>query len=92
MQNYGTILYLVALVAIFYFLIIRPQQQRQKQQQLTVNSLEPNLDIVTYAGILGTIVKVNDKTVILKIADNVKIELLKTAIAYINKDGEGKGK
>jgi len=92
MQNYGTILYLVALVAIFYFLIIRPQQQRQKQQQQTVNSLEPNLDIVTYAGIFGTVVKVKDKSVILKIADNVKIEVLKTAIAYINKDGEGQDK
>lgn len=88
MENYGTILYLAALVGIFYFLIIRPQQQRQKQQQNTVNSLEPNMDVTTYAGILGTVVKVKDKTVILKIAENVKVEVLKTAIAYINKDEE----
>ena len=81
MQQYGTILYMVALVAIFYFLIIRPQQQRSKQQQNTMNSLEPNLKVTTYGGILGTVVKVKDDTVILKIAENVKIEVLKSAIA-----------
>jgi len=85
-QNYGTILYLVALVAIFYFMIIRPQQQRQKQHQRTINSLEPNANVTTYGGILGTVIKVKDDTVILKIAENVKIEVLKSAIAQINKD------
>lgn len=86
MNNYGSILYLVALVAIFYFMIIRPQQQRQKQQQNTMNSLEPNVNVTTYAGILGKVVKVKDNTIILKIADNVNVEVLKSAIAYINKD------
>lgn len=81
MQQYGTILYMVALVAIFYFLIIRPQQKRQKQQQNTVNSLEPNVKVTTYGGILGTVVKVKDETIIMKVAENVKIEVLKSAIA-----------
>ncbi len=88
MQNYGTVIYMVALVAIFYFLIIRPQQQRQKQQQKIVNSLEPNTNVTTYSGILGTIVKVKDNTVIVKIADNVKIEMLKTAIAQVTGEEE----
>jgi len=82
--QYGTIIYLVVLVGIFYFLIIRPQQQRQKQAQATINSLEPNVNVTTYAGILGTVVKVKDTTVILKIAENVKIEVLKSAIAQVN--------
>lgn len=86
MQNYGTILYLVALVAIFYFMIIRPQQQRQKQHQRTINSLEPNANVTTYGGILGMVIKVKDDTVILKVAENVKIEVLKSAIAQINND------
>lgn len=84
MGQYGTIIYLVVLVGIFYFLIIRPQQQRQKQAQATINSLEPNVNVTTYAGILGTVVKVKDTTVILKIAENVKIEVLKSAIAQVN--------
>lgn len=92
MQNYGTIIYLVALVGIFYFLIIRPQQQRQKQHQKTVSSLEPNQNVTTYSGILGTIVRVKDNTVILKVADNVKIEMLKSAIAQINNGDDTESK
>ena len=86
MNTYGTILYFVAFVAIFYFMIIRPQQQRQKQQQITIESLKPNVNVTTYAGILGKVVKVKEKTVILKVADNVEIEMLKSAVAYLNKD------
>lgn len=80
-MQYGTIIYMVALVAIFYFLIIRPQQQRQKQQQNTINSLAPRLKVTTYGGILGTVVKVKDDTVILQVAESTQIEVLKSAIA-----------
>lgn len=86
MDTYGTILYFLAFIAIFYFMIIRPQQQRQKQQQNTINSLKPNVNVTTYAGILGKVVKVKENTVILKVADNVEIEILKSAVAYLNKD------
>jgi preprotein translocase subunit YajC len=72
---------MVALVAIFYFLIIRPQQQRQKQQQNTINSLAPRVKVTTYGGILGTVVKVKDDTVILQVAESTQIEVLKSAIA-----------
>lgn len=84
MGNYGTIIYLVVLVGIFYFMIIRPQQQRTKQHQLLINGLEPEVNVTTYGGILGTVIKVKENTVILKIAENVKIEVLKSAIATIN--------
>ncbi|MDT3700843.1 MAG: preprotein translocase subunit YajC [Thermincola sp.] len=80
-MQYGTIIYMVALVAIFYFLIIRPQQQRQKQQQNTINSLAPRVKVTTYGGILGTVVKVKDDTVILQVAESTQIEVLKSAIA-----------
>jgi preprotein translocase subunit YajC len=85
-KDYWSILYLVALIGIFYVMVIRPQQQRQKKHQQTIESLVPNMDVTTYGGILGTIVKVKDKTIILKIADNVKIEVLKSAIADSNTD------
>ncbi len=88
MQNYGSIIYLIGLVILVYFLIIRPQQQRTKQQRKTMDSLAPNVNVTTYSGILGTIVKVKDNTVIIKVADNVKIEMLKSAIAFINESGE----
>lgn len=88
--SYGTIIYLVALVAIFYFMIIRPQQQRQKQHQQLINNLKPEVNIITLGGILGKVVKVNDTTVVLKIAENVKIEVLKSAIAQINQEQDNK--
>jgi preprotein translocase subunit YajC len=87
-KDAGVIIYLVLLVVIFYFMIIRPQQQRQKKHQQTMKSLEPNVSVTTIGGLIGTVVKVKDNTVILKIAENVKVEMLKTAIAYINQDNE----
>ncbi len=87
MEQYGTtILYFAVLVGIFYFMLIRPQQQRRKQHQNTIESLEPNVRVTTIGGIIGTVVKVKEKTIILKVADNVNIEMLKTSVAYI---GEG---
>lgn len=86
MQQYGTIIYLVALVGIFYFMILRPQQQRQKQHQQLIDSLNVDANVITLGGILGKVVKVNEKTVVLKIAENVKVEVLKSAIGQINPD------
>ncbi|WP_418792249.1 preprotein translocase subunit YajC [Phosphitispora sp. TUW77] len=87
MEQYGvTIIYFAVLVAIFYFMLIRPQQQRRKQHQRTVESLEPNVRVTTIGGIIGTVTKVKEKTIILKVADNVNIEVLKSSVAYM---GEG---
>lgn len=86
MDNYGGILYVAAMIAIFYFILIRPQQQRQKQHQNTMNELKPNVSITTYGGILGKIVEVKENTIILNVAEKVNLEVLKSAVAYINKD------
>ena len=84
MEQYGsTILYFAVLVGIFYFMLIRPQQQRKKQHQQTIESLEPNVRVTSIGGILGTVVQVKENTIILKIADNVKIEMLKSSVAYV---------
>lgn len=90
-KDSGVFIYLILLVGIFYFMIIRPQQQRQKKHQQTMKSLETNVSVTTIGGLLGTIVKVKDNTVILKIAENVKVEVLKTAIAYVNQENEPGG-
>lgn len=84
MGNYGTIIYLVAMVAIFYFLIIRPQQQRQKNHQQTIASLQPKSRVTTAGGILGKVVSVKDDVVVVNIAENVNIEIVKSSIAKIN--------
>ena len=67
---------------IFYFLLIRPQKQKEKEHQKMLANLNKNDDVVTSSGIYATIVNVKEKTVILRIDDNVKIEIEKNCIAY----------
>lgn len=74
---------LIFIIIIFYFLLIRPQKIREKQHQDMLNTLKKNDEVVTTGGIHGTIVNVKEKTVTLRIDDNVKIEIEKNCIAYI---------
>jgi preprotein translocase subunit YajC len=76
---------LIMIFVIFYFLLIRPQKTKEKEHQKMLNSLNKNDAVVTSGGIHGTIVNVKDKTIILRIDENVKIELDKNCIAYVKK-------
>ena len=73
---------------IFYFILIRPQSQRQKQQQQLIKALKTGDRVVTSSGIHGLIANVKDSTVIVKVADNVKIEMEKSAVASVLKSAE----
>ena len=84
------ILYIVALFALLYFLIIRPQRKRQKEHQKMISELKVNDEVITAGGILGTIVKIKEDTVVLRLIDNVKIEFLKTAITQVTKKADAK--
>jgi len=75
------IIYIVGLFALLWFLMIRPQQQRQKKHQEMVKNLGVNDNIVTAGGLYGTIVKVKEDSFIVRVADNVRIEILKHAIS-----------
>jgi preprotein translocase subunit YajC len=74
---------LILIVVVFYFLLIRPQQKRQKEQKNMIAALRKGDKVVTSSGIFGTIVGMDDQEnkVVLKIAENVKVEFLKSAIA-----------
>jgi len=80
-----TILYIVALFALLYFLFIRPQQKRQKEHQKMISELNINDEVITAGGIIGTIVKIKEDTVILRLIDNVRAEFLKSAISQVTK-------
>ncbi len=73
---------IVAIFAIMYFFMIRPQQKKQKEIQKFRNSLEPGMEVVTYGGVHGTIKEIDDvkNTVVLEIARDVKIKVEKTHI------------
>jgi preprotein translocase subunit YajC len=86
--NPSGIIYLVCIGAIFYFLAIRPQNQRQKQLDSMVKGVKTGDKIVTSSGIHGLVANVKDTTLIVKIADNVKIELDKSSIGSVKRDPE----
>ena len=71
---------------IMYFVMIRPQKKRQDEQRKLVASLKTGDRVVTNAGIHGLISNVKETTVIVKVADNVKIEMEKSAIATVLKE------
>ncbi|MBU0709864.1 MAG: preprotein translocase subunit YajC, partial [Candidatus Omnitrophica bacterium] len=73
---------LILIFVIFYFLLIRPQKQREKEHKAMLSELNKNDQVVTSSGIHGTVINVKDKTVILRIDDNVKIEIEKKSIAF----------
>jgi preprotein translocase subunit YajC len=74
---------LILIVVVFYFLLIRPQQKRQKEQKMMISALRKGDKVVTNSGMFGTIVGIDDQEnkVVLKVAENVKIEFLKSSIA-----------
>src|SRR5262249_47901059 len=71
---------------IMYFVLFRPQKKRQQEQQRLIGSLKTGDRVVTNAGIHGLIANVKETTVMLKVADNVKIELEKSAITNVLKE------
>jgi len=76
---------LVLIFIIFYFLLIRPQKQKEKEHQKMLSGIAKNDEVVTLGGIHGTIVNVKEKTLILRIDENVKMEIEKNSVAYIKK-------
>jgi len=86
----GLVGFIVPMTLIFvmmYFLLIRPQKKRQVEQQRLVSALKTGDRVVTNAGIHGLISNVKETTVIVKVADNVKIEMEKSAVANVLKEG-----
>ena len=69
----------------FYFGILRPQQKKQKEHANLLNKLDKNDEVITAGGVHATVISVGDKTVILRIADNVKIEIEKSSIQTVKK-------
>ena len=82
------ILPLVFIVIIMYYVMLRPQMKRQKEQARLVSALKTGDRVVTSSGIHGLISNVKDSTVIVKVADNVKIEMEKTAVTNVLKTVE----
>jgi len=72
---------IIIMFVILYFLLIRPQQKQQKQIEEMRKELKKNDKVITSGGIIGVIYSIKGETVVLKISDEVKIDVRKSAIA-----------
>jgi preprotein translocase subunit YajC len=79
----------VFLIVIMYYVMIRPQMRRQKEAAKLVSALKTGDRVVTASGIHGMITNVKDTTVTVKVADNVKLEMEKSAITNVLKPTQG---
>ena len=75
---------LVAIIAIFYFLILRPQNRKQKETQKMLSALKKGDRVVTIGGIHGVIQSLKENTIIVKVDENVKLELNRGAISSVS--------
>ena len=79
---------LIGMIVLFYFLMIRPQQQRAKQHQAMLAALKRNDTVVLNSGVIGKVVRVEDKEVGLEIATGVTVKVVKGMIAEVRTRGE----
>lgn len=79
----SSIVMFVLIIAIFYFLIYRPQKKRDKEAKAMLSAMKKGDKVVTIGGIHGTIVTVKDKTVVIKVDDSARIEFSKEAISSV---------
>lgn len=77
----SSIIMLVAIIVIFYFFMVRPQQKRQKEEKKFREALTKGQRVVTIGGLHGKIADVRETTVLIEVANDVKIEVEKTAVA-----------
>ncbi len=81
----GMALPFVVMLGIMYFLMIRPQQKRMKEHQALISNLKNGDEVVTSAGILGTVAGMNDKVVTLEVSKNVQLKVLKSQVNQVVK-------
>jgi len=74
------ILFFGALFAIMYFVLIRPQQRQQKEQQAMLTALKKGDDVITSGGIIGKIYAVDEKVITLEVHKDVKLRVLKSSV------------
>ncbi len=78
-----SILLILAMFAVLYFLMIRPQMKRAKEHKALIDGIQKGDEVVTAAGILGRITKVEDQYITVSIAENVEIQMQRQAVQVV---------
>ncbi len=79
---------IVLMVAIFYFVMIRPQRRREKERKAMISAVKAGERVLLTSGIIGEVATVKEKTLLVKIAEKTKIEVLKSAVSQIIEKGD----
>lgn len=79
---------LILVFAIIYFMILRPQQKRQKEHNNMIEALRRGDRVITQGGLVGKIAKVHETEIDLEIADGVKVTVVKSMVAVVQSKGE----
>ena len=87
-QMLHMVVILAITVGIFYFMIIRPQQKRQKETEAMLASIRKGDRVLTTGGIFGTVVGTKDDVVVLKVTEDVKMEFSRASIVQVKERGE----
>lgn len=85
----STLVMFSLIILIFYFMILRPQQKRQKERQKLLEGVKKGDKITTIGGIHATVLGVEEKIVLIQIAENVKVKIDKAAVANVTRAAEG---
>ena len=84
----GTLVMFALIIGVFYLMILRPQQKRQKERQRLLESVKKGDKVVTAGGLHGMVAGLDEKTVLLQVGDNVKMKFERSSIASILKEAE----
>jgi len=84
----GSFLPFIIIIAIFYLLIIRPQNKKRKETEKMLSALKKGDKVVTIGGLHGTVQSVDETTVIIKADDNVKLKFLRSAVSTVSQAGD----
>ncbi len=80
----GGIAPMILIIGVFYFLLIRPQQQRQRKLQETIATLKAGDKVITTGGVIGTITVVKDSSFLIRSAEKSILEIARTAVAGVD--------
>ena len=75
----------ILMFAVLYFLVLRPQQKKMKEQQSMLSSLKHGDEVVTTSGLLGKVTGITDKVVTLEVADDVRVKMMKSQVTQVVK-------
>lgn len=89
-QQLAGLLPMILVFAVFYFLVIRPQQKQRKERMEMLAGLKRGDKVVTIGGIHGTLTEVRDRTIKLKVADNLELKMNREAVGYVLKEAKVK--